>query len=166
MWERWDGLLEDGRVNEKKQGKDNMVSFNHYAYGAIGEWLYKRVGGISLLPPTEKGGTFLFWVLCNETIEWAKTSFESVFGKVSCSWRMDKNRWHIEIHIPANTKGMVRIPCVDETLIEGMRVHWEKDESYMQCIIGSGIYRMSYPKKTTKSSCIEEGEITNESISG
>lgn len=54
IWERWDALKEDGSVNEAKNGKDNMVSFNHYAFGSVGEFFYQYILGIKPLEPGYK----------------------------------------------------------------------------------------------------------------
>ena len=51
-WERWDALREDGTVNETKMSNDNMVSFNHYSFGAVGKFYYQYILGIK---PAEPG---------------------------------------------------------------------------------------------------------------
>ena len=51
IWERWDALREDGTINVDPVGKTNMVSFSHYAYGAIGLFLYERIGGLTANEP-------------------------------------------------------------------------------------------------------------------
>ena len=54
IWERWDSLKEDGKVNESKNNGDNMVSFNHYSFGAVGEFYYQYILGIKPLEPGYK----------------------------------------------------------------------------------------------------------------
>ena len=54
IWERWDSLQEDGKVNESKNNGDNMVSFNHYSFGAVGEFYYQYILGIKPLEPGYK----------------------------------------------------------------------------------------------------------------
>lgn len=51
IWERWDSLRPDGTVNISKMGASNMVSFNHYAYGCVGEFLYEYILGLKPLEP-------------------------------------------------------------------------------------------------------------------
>ena len=51
IWERWDSLKEDGFVNESKNNGENMVSFNHYSFGAVGEFYYQYILGIKPLEP-------------------------------------------------------------------------------------------------------------------
>ena len=50
-WERWDALQPDGTVNESKMSGDNMVSFNHYSFGSVGEFYYRYILGIQPLEP-------------------------------------------------------------------------------------------------------------------
>ena len=50
-WERWDALRPDGTVNESKMSGDNMVSFNHYSFGSVGEFYYRYILGIQPLEP-------------------------------------------------------------------------------------------------------------------
>ena len=50
-WERWDALRPDGSVNESKMSSDNMVSFNHYSFGSVGEFYYEYILGIKPLSP-------------------------------------------------------------------------------------------------------------------
>lgn len=52
IWERWDAVRPDGTVNEEDQNGSNMVSFNHYAFGAVGEFYYRYILGIQ---PAEPG---------------------------------------------------------------------------------------------------------------
>ena len=54
IWERWDALKEDGTVNDIKVVKDNMVSFNHFAFGSVGEFYYQYILGIKPLEPGYK----------------------------------------------------------------------------------------------------------------
>lgn len=51
IWERWDALRSDGTVNEAKMSSDNMVSFNHYAFGSVGEFYYRYILGIQSKKP-------------------------------------------------------------------------------------------------------------------
>ena len=49
VWERWDGLDENGECPIGDDGTDMMISYNHYASGAVGAFLYRRVLGVCLL---------------------------------------------------------------------------------------------------------------------
>jgi alpha-L-rhamnosidase len=105
IWERWDGQKPDGTFQTV-----GMNSFNHYAYGAIGEWLYTHVAGIEIdienpgykhfkLAPHPGGG------LTN-----AEAEFESMYGKIKSVWKIDGGNFIYDIEIPANTTATVVLP--------------------------------------------------------
>ena len=116
VWERWDSLLPDGTINETLQGSDNMVSFNHYSYGAIGEWIYKNIGGIS--SGDEPGfKKFMFAPLLPDEISHANITFESMYGRIEAGWEKKKNRTLAHLFVPPNTSAKVKLP-----VCEGMQI--------------------------------------------
>ena len=130
VWERWDGIMPDGEVNIKKQNgvnasNINMVSFNHYAYGAVGDWLYRRLAGLECDTAGYKhftvkphiGGGFTY----------AHTEKISPYGLIKCGWRLENGVITIDVTVPVNTTATVYMPS------------GEKHD------IGSGIY--SYSEK-------------------
>ncbi|MFC8903682.1 family 78 glycoside hydrolase catalytic domain, partial [Micromonospora sp. NPDC057140] len=92
VWERWDSLLADGRVNPGE-----MTSFNHYALGAVADWMHRTIGGIVPLEPgyarvriaPRPGGG----------ISWANTTLDTSHGTVSVSWRTEP-RWQLTVAAP------------------------------------------------------------------
>lgn len=105
IWERWDGIRTDGSFEEA-----SMNSFNHYAYGAIGDWMYRVIGGINadenqpgykhiVIHPRPGGG-----------IEFAKTSYRSGYGEIISAWKKDGKKFHLQVSIPANTTASVVLP--------------------------------------------------------
>lgn len=103
MWERWNSW-----TKEQGFGNAGMNSFNHYAYGSVGEWIYQNVVGINYLRP---GGRELFirprphWRL-----EWVRGSLRSVYGMIGSAWRQEGGNFLIKITIPANTSAMIGLP--------------------------------------------------------
>ena len=105
IWERWDGIKEDGSFQDA-----GMNSFNHYAYGAIGMWMYSVVAGIGidetrpgykhiLIAPRPGGG-----------LTYARASVESEYGKVASGWEISGGRFVLKIEVPANTTATVKMP--------------------------------------------------------
>ena len=103
MWERWDGWTPD-----KGFQTNDMNSFNHYAFGSVGEFLYREVGGIQsdgpafkklILRPRPGGG-----------LTWAKTSYRSIHGPISTNWRIEDGRMKLEVTVPANVTATVYVP--------------------------------------------------------
>lgn len=104
MWERWDGW-----APEKGFQTPDMNSFNHYAFGAVGEYLYREVGGIQSEAPSFKririaphpGGG----------LRWAKTGYASIRGQIRSDWRAEGGKFSLEVVIPPNTTATVRVPA-------------------------------------------------------
>ena len=111
MWERWNGW-----TPEKGFGNIGMNSFNHYAFGAVGEYLYGYVGGIQPTSPGYK--TIKIRPVLGSGLSWAKTAFESPYGRIATSWKVDAARLQLEVTIPANTTATIYIPTKDEASVK------------------------------------------------
>lgn len=98
IWERWDSLLPNGKVNSGQ-----MTSFNHYALGAVGNWLYQYLAGI--VPATPGYKQILFQPHCFAGVDWAKARYLSPFGEVSIYWLRDEEAISIQLHIPFGCSG-------------------------------------------------------------
>ncbi|GAE05447.1 alpha-L-rhamnosidase [Paenibacillus sp. JCM 10914] len=108
IWEHWDGIKEDGSFWSK-----DMNSFNHYAYGAIGDWLYRTVAGIQ---PIERSPGYKHMVIApvpKEQLTWAEGKLETMYGKIRSYWSYGSDGvLKLEITIPANTTAEIRLPGV------------------------------------------------------
>lgn len=100
-WERWDALREDGTVNEEKSGKDNMVSFNHYSFGSVGEFYYQYILGIKPLEPGYKRIQIKPFI--DRRVGDVTGSYLSVNGLISVSYRFKDNQVVIDIETPVET---------------------------------------------------------------
>ncbi len=103
IWERWNSY-------SKKEGYNpmSMNSLNHYAYGAIGEWMYERVGGIAPLEAGYKQIKIAPQV--RQPLTSAEASVNSPYGKIVSSWKMNGNEFQLNVVIPPNTTAKVIIP--------------------------------------------------------
>ena len=124
IWERWDSILPDHSFNP-----ENMNSLNHYAYGSIGSWLYRRIGGVSPAAPGWK--KILLAPQFIRGITWADTRLESPYGLVRCAWRCEHGRITVDVTVPANATAKVQLP--------------EKPDAVE---VGSGTYHWEYPTQT------------------
>ncbi|MCE5346787.1 MAG: family 78 glycoside hydrolase catalytic domain [Bacteroidales bacterium] len=119
IWERWDGYVK-GRGF---QGA-GMNSFNHYAFGAIGEWMYENILGIQ--PDNDSPGFkhFILKPLPGGTLTWAKGSFNSISGKIDASWKRENNRFEYDFTVPPNTTATVYIPgkSAGSVLLDGKKL--------------------------------------------
>ena len=110
MWERWDGWTPDKGF----QGI-GMNSFNHYAFGAVGEYLYSCVGGIS----AEKYGYKQIKIqpIVQDGISSAKTSYDCIYGKIATDWKVSDNSLTLNVSIPVNTTATVYIPAKNSKMV-------------------------------------------------
>ncbi|WP_438354333.1 family 78 glycoside hydrolase catalytic domain [Microbacterium sp. CJ88] len=104
IWERWNSIMPDGSF-----GPVDMNSFNHYAYGAVGEWMYRTLAGVSALEPGFH--KVLIAPQPGSGIDWAKYSLKTPYGAVSSSWTSTAGAMKLDIAVPANTTAEVRIPA-------------------------------------------------------
>jgi alpha-L-rhamnosidase len=106
IWERWDGW-----TPEKGFQDPGMNSFNHYSLGSCGEFLFGYVGGIRAASPGFK--TILIApVICNQ-LTWAKTTYDSIHGKIATFWERNGYGLALEATIPANTSATICLPEKD-----------------------------------------------------
>jgi alpha-L-rhamnosidase len=103
IWERWDSMLPDGRINPGE-----MTSFNHYALGAVADWLHTSVGGIS---PQEPGWKVIrVRPVPGGNMSSAKASFDGPYGLVESSWTLQGNNFRLTIRVPPNCTAVVTLP--------------------------------------------------------
>lgn len=109
FWERWDALREDGTCNlGDENGSGGMVSFNHYASGAVGDFLYRRVAGIESIEGGYK--TFRIAPVTGGAITYARGQVETPYGTIISEWKTEKNIFTLKVTIPACTKCFVVLP--------------------------------------------------------
>ncbi|MFJ1747538.1 alpha-L-rhamnosidase [Streptomyces sp. NPDC088116] len=104
MWERWDSITPDGGFQDA-----GMNSFNHYAYGSVGEWMYANITGIApggpgfrkiVVRPRPGGG-----------VTEAEGRFDSLYGAVATRWKKDSGGFRLTVSLPANTTAEVWVPA-------------------------------------------------------
>ena len=105
IWERWDGWTHDKGFQDP-----GMNSFNHYAYGAIGDWLYAVVAGIDLAPEVSGYKSSLLQARPGGGLTHAKASLESPYGRIESSWKIEHEVFTWEVTVPANTNSLVTLP--------------------------------------------------------
>ena len=93
-----------------------MISYNHYASGAVGDFLYKRIAGISPLEPGYK--TVSIKPLLGGDLTYAKAKTMTPYGSLSSSWRLENNKLIIEVDIPFGGKAIVTFPNGKEYKLE------------------------------------------------
>jgi alpha-L-rhamnosidase len=152
IWERWDGIKPDGTFQDK-----GMNSFNHYAYGAIGEWLYRVVAGIDIDEQNPGYKHIIIQPHPGGGLTSARARLDSMYGPIESDWRIDGNTTTLKVEIPPNTTATVKLPSarladvteggkpVGETRgVYLMQTHQEGDTTVIP--IGSGRYLFRYSK--------------------
>ncbi len=144
IWERWDGIKPDGSFQN-----DGMNSFNHYAYGAVGKWMYASVAGIDLDPKNPGYKNIIIKPYTTKELNFAKAEYHSIYGKISSSWEIKSNLFILDVQIPPNTTADVFLPTeVKENISEnGKQIDNEKAIRFVKTEggktvlnIGSGKY--------------------------
>ena len=107
IWERWDGIKPDGSFQDV-----GMNSFNHYAYGAIGEWLYRVVAGIEADPEAPGYQHTLIQPQPGGGLTHVRATLDSPYGEVTSEWELRDSDLRLRVRVPANAHATVRIPAV------------------------------------------------------
>ncbi len=110
IWERWDGYVK-GREFQNK----GMNSFNHYAIGAVDEWMYRAILGINNDDGHPGYEHFVLRPNPGGSLKWARGAYDSIRGKVESSWSIADGKLRLDVAIPANTTATVYVPAKDAT---------------------------------------------------
>lgn len=134
IWESWDAISPDGTVN--------LSSFNHYAFGCVGNWLYRYVAGLDKVQVGYKH------ILINPhpttELTFARASYDSVYGEIVSAWEIKDGRMHITATIPPNTTATLCLVGANGQLIANeYQTTQVGDDLLLE--VGSGTYEFEYP---------------------
>lgn len=108
IWERWDGWTEDNGFQDPQ-----MNSFNHYAYGAIGAWLYTKVAGINIDPLQAGYKHTVIRPQPDGRLTHATGTIKTMYGQLRSGWTLEDGKLTLSVTIPPNTSATVYLPVVD-----------------------------------------------------
>jgi alpha-L-rhamnosidase len=144
IWERWDGIKPNGDVQVP-----SMNSYNHYAYGAIGDWMYRNLAGIDTDPEHPGYKEFVVKPLLGGGFTHAKGALDTYYGKIVSEWKLDNGQFSLEVQVPVNTRATVYIPSTSSSTVkennnsisssQSLKILGEEN-GYVKVEIGSGIY--------------------------
>ena len=149
IWERWDGQKPDGTFQDP-----SMNSFNHYAYGAIGEWMYRVVAGIEIDEAAPGYKHVLIQPRPGGDFTRVKAHHETMYGRVGSEWTLADGRFSLTVEVPANTTASVRLPGArlpdvtegGRTLSSAAGLGVPRQEGDAVVVdVGSGRYSFAYP---------------------
>ncbi len=128
VWERWDAIRPDGSIHpgtmstpfeeDGDSEEGNMLSFNHYAYGAVIDWVYRHLAGIA--PDLGQPGyrRIVFAPRPTAGISWARASVETPYGQAAISWDLDSSAvLVVDLEVPFGSTGIFVAPATAESTI-------------------------------------------------
>lgn len=122
IWERWDSMLPDGAINPGE-----MTSFNHYAYGAVADWLHRSVAGLAPAAPGYREITVR--PLITGQLTHAAAQFDSPYGRIDVSWSLEDDQLTLDLQVPAGVTANVALPI----------------DSEIPASVGAGVHRFTGP---------------------
>lgn len=143
IWETWDAIKPDGTVSS--------MSFNHYAFGCVGDWLYRELAGLGKEQAGYKRIRIQPAVDCG--LSYARGQYESRYGTVVSAWSKEGRQITVEAVIPPNTTGTVVLPnaVIEQVKESGMPLEealgilsYERIDAGVSVRLGSGSYRFTY----------------------
>ncbi|WP_147918064.1 alpha-L-rhamnosidase [Ruania zhangjianzhongii] len=117
IWERWDSMLPDGTINPGE-----MTSFNHYAFGAVADWLYRRLAGLG--PDTPGYQRLRIAPVPISGLSSANARHETPYGPAEAGWQASDGQIRIHAVLPPNTTAVVELPGEDIIQVGSGRHEW------------------------------------------
>ncbi|HEY4418716.1 MAG TPA: family 78 glycoside hydrolase catalytic domain [Pseudonocardia sp.] len=126
IWERWDSMLPDGSINPGQ-----MTSFNHYALGAVADWLHRVVAGLA---PAEPGyRRILVRPVPGGGLISAAARHETPYGEAAVAWRRSGGRFLLDVEVPVGARASVHLPGSATPMEVGHgRHHWDVEDAAPQ----------------------------------
>ncbi|MBQ1490683.1 MAG: hypothetical protein IIZ39_01880, partial [Blautia sp.] len=109
LWESWGAISEDGTVS--------TYSYNHYAFGCVGEWMYRRIGGLTATSPAYRSFRVSPDFTCGLTH--AEVKEETPYGLAFVSWRRAGDTAMVSVHVPVGTKAEILLPGITKEVGSG-----------------------------------------------
>lgn len=139
IWEHWDGIKPDGTM-----WSANMNSFNHYAYGAIGEWMYKVIVGINQDFGAAGYKSIVIKPKPGRGLTHAKGSLQTVYGEISVEWSINDGKFFLSLRIPHNTIAKVILPKAKLEHLSVFKNDFIACNGGCETNLGSGEYTFEY----------------------
>ncbi|MGO3885953.1 MAG: family 78 glycoside hydrolase catalytic domain, partial [Mycetocola sp.] len=115
IWERWDSMLPDGSINPGE-----MTSFNHYALGAVVDWMHRDIAGLA---PAAPGYAEVLVRPRPGIVQAASATHLSGYGEISVSWRIIEGEFSLDVVVPPNTSATIQLPDGSEPQRVGSGSH-------------------------------------------
>lgn len=144
MWERWNSIQPDGSF-----GPVSMNSFNHYAYGAVADWMFARLAGLRAEAPGYRR-TRIAPLIGGGGLAFVRGSLDTPRGRLASSWAQAGDGWTLEVVIPPNSEAEVVVPAAEPAAVsldgEPLRVddpRLSRAEDGLVLRLGAGTFRFA-----------------------
>jgi alpha-L-rhamnosidase len=107
IWEAWQAILEDGTPMS--------VSYNHYSFGCVGEWMYRTIGGLKPILPGYKH--FSIKPILDDRLSWAEVKYNSRYGLIESHWKRESDGIKLRVEVPMNTKATIHLSNNKEVVV-------------------------------------------------
>jgi alpha-L-rhamnosidase len=138
IWEHWDGLKPDGTM-----WSADMNSFNHYAYGAIGEWMYRVMAGFETDDHEPGFRNSIYYPRFGRALDQVDAAYHSIYGEHRIEWKVEDESVTMKVCIPPNTTADVRLDGAKSVENADGLEFIEKD-GYWEAKSGSGVYTVHF----------------------
>lgn len=118
IWERWDAIAPDGTIYNPQ-----MNSYNHYAYGAVCQWLLEGVAGFRPDPEDPGFSTIVFEPTILPQLSPVAATHDSPKGRIRAAWSVEKKRVRYEVTVPGGAEGRLRLPHgATDAMVDGQPI--------------------------------------------
>ena len=138
IWEHWDGMKDDGSM-----WSADMNSFNHYAYGAIGEWMYRAMAGIEADSEHPGFKHAILYPRIGGNLKYTAGKYHSIYGDVGVKWEVQGKQITLTVQIPVNTTAEIRLDKA-KAVLESDGLTFTGEADYMAAEAGSGTYHIAF----------------------
>ena len=118
IWERWDSQKPDSTFQDP-----SMTSFNYYAYGAVGDWMYRSIAGIDTKEEGPGYKEIIIRPMPGGGLTYAFGSIDTYYGRIASDWKIDGAKFSMHAEVPVNASATIYIP-VKGTQQKSLRRVW------------------------------------------
>lgn len=139
IWERWDGWTPQHGFQARA-----MNSFNHYAYGSVGEWLFARIAGIDWDEADPGFATIRMRPLFDRRIGFSRSHYQSSRGRIQTDWAFEGNTVRFSATIPPNNRALIELPVAPHRLQYETVTDITASATGCQIACGAGLYHFTF----------------------
>jgi alpha-L-rhamnosidase len=160
VWERWNTIRANGEF-----GPVDMNSFNHYAYGAVGDWMFQHLGGLQIVEPGYKKSR-IAPLIGQGGLNNARCAIKTPYGLLASEWKITNGKLTLAVTVPANTSAEVVIPAASTEAVRegnvaagsapGVKGAAFKDGK-VTLLVGSGRYEFATRRQTSFKQAMLDG---------